>query len=186
VGRSNKAMRYILATVLVLGLAYFLVTGVWHQKPPIVKNTPMSMKLTSTAFADGQPIPDKYTCAGQGARPVFSFEGIPARAETLALIFDDPDAPSGTFVHWFLWNIPATVGRLGDAIPAGAIEGITSSGSSEYVPPCPPSGTHRYVAHLYALDTVLDIPASSSVQTLTAATSGHVLGSTTLTGTVSK
>ena len=67
------------------------------------------MKITSSAFQNNKLIPNKYTCLGENLSPPLEFSNIPKNAKTLVLIMDDPDAPSGTFTHWLVWNIPAKV-----------------------------------------------------------------------------
>lgn len=110
------------------------------------------MKITSPAFENNKNIPDKYTCKGEGTNPPLVFSGVPEETMSLVLIMDDPDAPMGTFVHWVLYNInPKTLGIGENSKPQNASSGITSRRDSNYVPPCPPSGTHRYFFKLYAL-----------------------------------
>lgn len=140
-----------------------------------------NLSLTSPGFGDGGEIPMKHTCDGAGVSPGLRVDGVPENAKTLALIMDDPDAPAGTWVHWVAWNIdPAT-----KTIPEGGkpgIEGRNSWKRTGYGGPCPPSGTHRYVFKLYALDTDLKLRADSGVPELLAAMEGRIVGRTTLTG----
>jgi Raf kinase inhibitor-like YbhB/YbcL family protein len=99
----------------------------------------------------------------------------------LALIVDDPDAPSGTFVHWLVWNIdPQTKSIAANTIPAGAKQGTTSAGKTGYVAPCPPSGSHHYIFKLYALDTMLDLTPNAGKDNLEQAMQGHTLDSAEL------
>lgn len=115
--------------------------------------------------------------------PPISISDVPADAKSLALIMDDPDAPMGTFVHWVVWNIPADTTELQEgSLPTGAIEGINSSRKNDYVGPCPPSGTHHYRFHLYALDTVLDLSTSAGRGELVHAMEGHILSEGELVG----
>ena len=72
------------------------------------------LSVKSPAFESGKPIPKKYTCDGRGINPPLTIEGIPKEAKTLVLIVDDPDAPSGTFDHWVVWNIPASTSKIGE------------------------------------------------------------------------
>jgi Raf kinase inhibitor-like YbhB/YbcL family protein len=111
---------------------------------------------------------------------------IPETAKSLALIMHDPDAPSGDYVHWTLWDIPADTGTLAaNSVPVGAVQGINSSGENKYMGPCPPSGTHRYMFELYALDTSLSLPAETQREDLLKTMEGRVLEKATLTGTFS-
>ena len=153
--------------------------------PPILNNS--NMLIASAAFERNSSIPKKYTCDGENVNPPLTFSGVPENAKSLALIMDDPDAPRGTWVHWTMWNIdPSTINITVDSVPAGAVEGTTSSGKSVYGGPCPPSGTHHYYFKLYALDTILDLNKSSEKQELESAIEGHVLGQAELVGLYSR
>lgn len=139
------------------------------------------MEITSPAFTYGSLIPSKHTCDGANASPPLSFSGAPQGTKSLALISDDPDAPGKTWVHWVVWNIPAGAPGLNEDVPArdklpdGIRQGTTDFRRIGYGGPCPPSGTHRYYFKLYALDTTLDLPASTVKQALETAMRGHVL-----------
>jgi len=146
------------------------------------------MNITSYAFENNQPIPAKYTCDGENTNPPLEFLDVPANASSLVLIMDDPDAPSGTWVHWTLWNIPATVHLIEEnSAPLRVIEGKTSSGQNKYGGPCPPSGTHRYFFKLYALDVPkLELPSHSDKAALEQAMEGHIIGQAELVGLYSR
>ena len=108
--------------------------------------------VTSPAFGDGQPIPRQYTCHGTGGSPELAWRGGPDGAQSLALVVSDPDAPRGTFIHWLLYDLPPGDGGLAPGkAPAGAREADNSGGKKGWYPPCPPSGTHRYLFTVYAL-----------------------------------
>lgn len=110
------------------------------------------MTVTSTAFADGEPIPLRFTCDGEGMPPPLSWSGVPKGTARLALIVDDPDAPRGTFVHWVVLDMPAATEGVADGpLPSGAVQARNSAGRASYFPPCPPSGSHRYRFTVYAL-----------------------------------
>lgn len=144
------------------------------------------MKITSTVFENNGNIPAKYTCDGEGINPPLSFNEVPALAQSLVLISDDPDAPSGTFVHWTVWNIdPKATGITENSVPAGATQGITSYGEEKYGSPCPPSGVHHYHFKLYALDTKLYLP-SVRADSLEKAMVGHIIDQTELIGLYSR
>lgn len=146
------------------------------------------MQLTSPAFADGGLIPRRYTCDGDDASPPLAWSGVPATTVSLALIADDPDAPRGTWVHWVLYNLPATTTSLPEALPTderlpnGALQGRNDFRRTGYGGPCPPSGTHRYFFKLYALDTVLSLEPGATKQQLLQAMEGHVLAEAQLMG----
>src|SRR5947209_3810855 len=121
-----------------------------------------AMDLTSPAFREGDKIPVKYTCDGENISPPLGWTGVPAGTQSLALMVDDPDAPSGTFVHWAIRGIPPTVDRLEEnaskaGLPSGAKEGRNGAGRVGWFGPCPPSGTHHYVFHLYAVNVDLEM-----------------------------
>lgn len=141
------------------------------------------MNLASSAFSHEAKLPVKYTCDGDGVNPELLMSNIPDGTVSLALILNDPDAPSGDFVHWLLWNIdPKTTNIKENSTPNGAAVGVNSFGDNAYGPPCPPSGSHRYTFKLYALDIGLGISSSSEKGDLTGAMEGHVLGTTELVG----
>ena len=152
----------------------------------------MTLTLTSSAFAPGKPIPDRYSCKGQNVSPALDWAGAPAQTVTFALIMDDPDAPSGTYVHWVIYNIPAAGKGLAQAIapkptlPDGTAQGRNSSNEQFYFGPCPPSGTHRYFFKLYALDTRLELASAPNAAQLQKAMQGHILAQGELMGTFSK
>jgi Raf kinase inhibitor-like YbhB/YbcL family protein len=129
----------------------------------------VSLAVKSTAFSDGGEIPRKYTCSGENISPALSWSGLPARARSVALIADDPDAPGGTWTHWLIWNIPAEAGCLPEAVPAretlenGARQGKNDFGRIGYGGPCPPPGRpHRYFFRLYALGAAADVKPGAS------------------------
>lgn len=152
----------------------------------------MTLSLSSSAFAPGQSIPAKYSCRGQNISPALAWADAPAGTKSFALIVDDPDAPMGTWVHWVLFNIPASANGLPEAIGAGAqfadgsLQGKNSSGRLGYDGPCPPSGTHRYFFKLYALDISLDLSSGAGKDQLLKAMQGHILAQGELMGTFSK
>jgi Raf kinase inhibitor-like YbhB/YbcL family protein len=151
-----------------------------------------TMEIKSQAFAHGAPIPSKYTCDGADVSPPLSWAGAPAATRSFALIADDPDAPSGTWVHWVAWNIPAGTQSLPEglpkkeALPGEGRQGITDFGRTGYGGPCPPSGTHRYYFKLYALDATLELPATTTKKDLERAMQGHIRGQAELMGTYSR
>lgn len=144
------------------------------------------MILKSSAFKPNAEIPSKFTCDGDDVSPLLEIREIPAETKSLALIMDDPDATRGTpWDHWILWNIdPKTQYISEDALPFGAVLGKNSFGKIRYGGPCPPKGSnaHHYVFTLYALNTMLRIPAGSEKETLKKAIEGHVIEKVTLTG----
>ena len=144
------------------------------------------MELSSPAFDNDQPIPDEFTAKGTGTSPPLIIKGAPPATQSLAIIMHDPDAPGRDFTHWTIWNISGTASILpGNHVPSGAIQGITDYGRNGYGPPAPPSGTHRYVFELYALNSQLTLEEGADLAALHKAMEGRILANTQLTGTVS-
>jgi Raf kinase inhibitor-like YbhB/YbcL family protein len=141
------------------------------------------MKISSLAFENHGHIPGKYTCDGANVNPPFKIENLPAGARSLALIFDDIDAPRGTYVHWILWNLdPGTKEIKENSVPQGSVQGLNDFKKNRYGGPCPPRRAHRYVFKLYALDNRLNLDANSAKSDLEKAMRDHVLGEARLTG----
>jgi Raf kinase inhibitor-like YbhB/YbcL family protein len=117
-----------------------------------------SFRISSPAFSNGKPMPARFAKKGGNLSPELHIAGVPSNAVSLVLIVDDPDAPSGLWTHWLLANIPPDTKVIAEGkVPAGAIQGKNSFGNARYDGPLPPSGTHRYFFHLYALDRKLDV-----------------------------
>lgn len=134
------------------------------------------MKITSPAFANAAKIPSKFACDGADIIPPLVISGVPAAAKSLAIIMDDPDSPSGNWLHWSVWNIAPSVTEIKEGeVPIGALEGKTSFDSVGYGGPCPGRGGHRYFFRLYALDAMLNLPAGADRKELEAAMDGYVL-----------
>jgi Raf kinase inhibitor-like YbhB/YbcL family protein len=148
----------------------------------------MAITVTSTAFTDGGMIPRDHTCDGKDISPPLAWTGIPEGTKSLAIICDDPDAPMGTWVHWVLFNIPATVNELPQSmkhakvLENGAKHGINDFRKFGYGGPCPPGGTHRYYFKLYALDIELMQEPGLTKAGLIEAMKDHVLAEGQLMG----
>jgi Raf kinase inhibitor-like YbhB/YbcL family protein len=139
--------------------------------------------VTSPAFGDGQPIPQRYTCDGDEVSPPLAWSGIPGDAAALALVVDDPDAPGGTYVHWTVVGIdPSRHGVDEGSVPAGGVEVANSSGDASYAGPCPPSGTHHYRFTVYALDRDVHVTPDESLDAVFSAIDRASVGQGTLTG----
>ena len=130
--------------------------------------------VSSAAFKENHFIPRQYTCEGININPSLNFLHIPKEAQSLAIIAEDPDAPSGTWVHWLMWNIPVIHHLKENSSPG--IQGMNDFSKHIYCGPCPPKGTHRYFFKIYALDCILDLPVSSNKIHLEKAMSGHIIG----------
>ena len=150
----------------------------------------MAFSVTSPAFASGATIPKPYTCQGTDISPELVWSGHPTQAASFALIVDDPDAPVGTWVHWVIWNIPASAQQLPenvakhDRLDSGAVQGSNDFRKTGYNGPCPPPGnTHRYFFRLYALDGTLNLAPGATRKELDAAMKGHILAQAEYMGT---
>ncbi len=147
------------------------------------KNQIAIMEITSTAFKDGEEIPDKHTFDGENLSPPLRFGGVPADAQSLALIVEDIDSPIGPFTHWVVWNMPPQTEEIGEsALPREAETGINGFGEVRYGGPCPPSGRHRYRFRLIALDTRLEATAPDRKDQIESEMEGNVLAEAILTG----
>ncbi|NJR64633.1 MAG: YbhB/YbcL family Raf kinase inhibitor-like protein [Leptolyngbyaceae cyanobacterium CRU_2_3] len=160
------------------------------QPPTPTSNVPAPKRLilTSPAFATDGVIPTKFTCDGENISPPLKWEPPPPGTQGLSLIVEDPDAPNKTFTHWVVYDLPANVRQLPEKLipqpflQGGGMQGKSSFGQYGYGGPCPPSGTHRYVFKLYALDQVMDLPAGTNRSDLIKAMQGHILAEGILTG----
>jgi Raf kinase inhibitor-like YbhB/YbcL family protein len=142
-----------------------------------------NISVSSSAFGSGGDIPQQFTCKGTNVNPPLEFHGIPAGAKSLALVVDDPDAPSGLFTHWLVWNIAPTTAQIAEkTAPAGAVQGTNDFGRPGYGGPCPPSGTHRYFFRVVALDRMLDLKRGAKRAEFDKAIEGHVLARGELMG----
>ena len=140
------------------------------------------MKITSSAFQEGGNIPSKFTCDGSDTSPPLQITGVPSEAKSLVLIADDPDAPSGLFTHWLVWNIPPQTNSTPEGSAPKGVQGANDFGKSGYKGPCPPPGTHRYSFKIFALDRELDLRAGAKRSQLDAAMKGHVIAQGELVG----
>ncbi len=165
-------------------LTSVLVVGCTKQEPVISdQGGDMTIQITSSAFKEGDTIPRLYTCDDKNVSPPLSWTGIPTATVSLALIMDDPDAPSGTWVHWVLYNLLPDVSSLDQAKSGGGVEGKNDFGRQGYGGPCPPRGsTHRYYIKLYALDKILDLSVGASKAQVENAMRGHILAQGQLMG----
>jgi len=169
-------MKHLLILTVLLLFACQRAENVEPSKAAPISNGGLNaMKISSSAFADGQSIPAKFTCDGSDTSPPLAFSDVPKNTKALALVMDDPDAPGGTFDHWVVWNIPATTTSVAEGRSPQGVAGRTGFGKNAYGGPCPPGGEHRYYFKLYALDTTLDLKAGSSKADLERATKGHII-----------
>jgi Raf kinase inhibitor-like YbhB/YbcL family protein len=195
---KSRVGRFCGCVLIVFLLASWMVAGcvgvVQQVEQPASVSPAVSavggstMKLTSSAFAEGAMIPVKYTCNGQDISPPLAWADVPAGTRALALICDDPDAPAGTWVHWVAFNLLPDMAGLPEGVPAektpkvGGVQGTNSWRRIGYGGPCPPSGTHRYFFKLYALDNMLSLSSNATAKDVQAAMKGHVLAEAQLMG----
>jgi Raf kinase inhibitor-like YbhB/YbcL family protein len=143
---------------------------------------PAGLVVSSPAFANAGVIPKRYTCTGEDTSPPLNWRGVPSDAKTLALVVDDPDAPSGTFTHWIVYNLPHdSRGLPENALKPGPAavdypQALNDFGHLGYNGPCPPRGTrHHYHFKLYALAAALHLPRDATVKQLDKAMRGQIL-----------
>lgn len=131
-----------------------------HQQLHAIETKTLS--ISSPAFTNNSYIPSKFTCEGKNVNPPLQIQGIPANAKSLAIIVEDPDAPHKIFKHWLVWNIPVTNDIKENSAPG--IVGMNDFRLNTYKGPCPPSGlrVHRYIFKVFALDKMLNIPATTN------------------------
>ena len=146
------------------------------------------IEVWSSAFGEGDRIPSDFTCDGTDRSPPLEWSGVPANAQSLALIANDPDAPAGDWVHWLVYDLPSSLTRLSAGIPkggrllGGGLQGRTDFGVLGYGGPCPPRGTHRYFFRVYALDAMLHLKSGVTKKELLTALQGHILAEGVLMG----
>lgn len=171
-------MRWVTAAVVLL-----LVAGCVGQAPEGAPTT-TELTVTSPAFPANGAIPARYTCQGEDVNPPLEIGGIPEGTVSLVLIVEDPDAPSGTWVHWVVFDIEPQTKIEENTVPG--TEGINDFKKHAYGGPCPPSGTHRYSFIVYALDCTLNLGSSAGKAEVEKAMEGHILAKGVLVGLFSK
>ncbi|MBU0761924.1 MAG: YbhB/YbcL family Raf kinase inhibitor-like protein [Candidatus Altiarchaeota archaeon] len=138
------------------------------------------MKLTSI-FEEGDVIPSRYTCDGKDMSPPLSISDVPDDTQSLVLIVDDPDVPSGAWVHWVVVDISPGVREIAENTSPG-VDLTNSFKRTKYGGPCPPSGVHRYFFKLYALDKKLTLSSTSTKTDVEVAMQGHIMAQAGLMG----
>jgi Raf kinase inhibitor-like YbhB/YbcL family protein len=149
-----------------------------------------TLNLASPAFKEGERIPDEFTCSGENISPPLTWSGVPDQASSLVLILEDPDAPSGTWAHWILFNLDSSLRELPEGIRGQGRTGLVGLNDFHelgYGGPCPPRGKpHRYFFHLYALDTRLDLGEGATRRQVKQAMQEHILAEGQLMGIFSR
>ena len=142
--------------------------------------TLLKLLIKSPAFATGETIPNRFTCDGENINPELELDNLPPETRSLAVIVDDPDAPTGNWTHWLVWDI-APGNSIEENSEAGTM-GINDFRTTIYQGPCPPIGTHRYYFRVYALDKMLGLPVGSTREEMLKAMEYHIIGSGELMG----
>lgn len=173
----------------VLLCAFLLACSASDQKAAAPPAAAEKFTLSSAAFDAGGMIPRQFSCEGSDISPALKWTDPPAGTQSLALIVDDPDAPAGTWVHWVLYDLPASARELPEAmatdaeLPSGARHGRNDFRRLGYGGPCPPPGpAHHYHFKLYALDQKLDLKAGATKAQVEHAMEGHILAKAELIG----
>lgn len=169
-----------------------LQTTVPKETKPMETTTLTTFRITSTSIQDGMPIPVRYTADGKNLSPQLAWQDVPEDAAELALIVEDPDAPSKDFVHWVVYSIPSSMNGLAEGLPTGHhpdaqvpfVQGRNDFGKVGYNGPAPPPGkVHHYHFRLMALDQKVSLPANADKRDLRQAIRGHIIAETELLGT---
>jgi Raf kinase inhibitor-like YbhB/YbcL family protein len=173
--------------VALLGGVYFgllsTAKNVFAQSQPSPAASKSMIKVTSPSFQNEGSISVQYTCDGSNTIPPLNIADVPSNAKSLAIVVDDPDAPSGNFNHWIAWNIDPSTNTIPEGMePKGAISGKNSAGKVGYVGPCPPAGTHRYFFKVFALDDKISLDENANETDLNQAMNGHIIGQGELMG----
>lgn len=151
---------------------------------PALAAPPPKLDVTSPAFRANEDIPPEYTCDGSNTPPPIAWSQVPRETKSVALLVDDPDAPSGAFTHWLVTGISPQTTSIDKRLPAGAVATGTGPGDAHYTGPCPPSGRHHYRFRVYALDKTIPKPAGRAE--FVKAIQGHVLAQGELVGMYEK
>ena len=188
--KTRKAyFLYVIIFILVIIFGMFVL-----PKKGLSPVKTSSMNISSIEFKNNEAIPSKFTCQGKNINPELEISGVPAEAKSLTLIMDDPDIPDfvkksmgiEVFDHWVAFNIPPQTAKINEGTEPGGTAGANSSGKNGYTGPCPPDREHRYFFKLYALDSMLDLPAGSNKQAVEKAMAGHIISQAELIGTYVK
>jgi Raf kinase inhibitor-like YbhB/YbcL family protein len=180
--RGNKLFTIIFYSIIII-----LTCVACQQSSPSVENKGVEevlLKVSSSAFSEGEEIPGKYTCDGEDLSVPLSWSGVPGGTQSLVLIVDDPDAPGGEFDHWILYDLPADIVILDEGVKDIGTPGENGFRKLGYNGPCPPGGpAHRYYFKIYALDTTLNLQPGASKDEVEEAMQGHLLADGQLMGT---
>ena len=180
-------MRIYLVIALSVFLLVIFISGCISQNNNPNMGNLSNFQIKSSSFQQGGEIPQKYTAKGENISPPLLWTSIPAGTQSFSIICEDIDANS--FTHWVVFNIPGNVNQLSEGITNqgtlenGAKQGINDFGKIGYSGPAPPSGTHRYVFKIYALDIELNLGVGATKNEVNSAIQGHILGTSQIEGT---
>ena len=188
--RQRRSATFVVLLVLVMGIVGWILLRKYRASREVIAAVNASaLTLTSSSFDDNGTIPAKYTCDGGDLSPQLSVSAPPPGTKSLLLIVDDPDAPVGSFVHWVMFNLPASTQEIPEGVSAQpgelqrAVQGINDFDKIGYGGPCPPKGKpHHYYFRVYALDTTLPLPEGATRRQVAQAAKGHVLAAGKLIG----
>ena len=199
--RKNISIVLLIVVLIVVGLRWAGGKSLIALKLPLASvfsrpavlgeaeyRTVSALKLSSSAFTDGQTLPEKYTCKGAGVNPPLTISGVSDKTKSLVLILEDPDAPGGMLTHWLMWNISSSAKEIReDGGFYGAMAGRNSFGTAGFGAPCPPPGkAYRYIFRLLALDKRLVLSNTADLPILNQNMENHILADTMLTATFSR
>ena len=143
------------------------------------------IELRSSTFDDHAFIPDRHGYHGSNVSPALEWVGVPAEAVELLLMCEDPDAPTGTFLHWLVTGIdPKAPGVQEDSTPIGGREWLNDFGEVGWGGPAPPPGdeAHRYHFRIFALTASIDLPDEPSADDVHGAADSITIARGTLVG----
>jgi Raf kinase inhibitor-like YbhB/YbcL family protein len=185
--RRRLMKGFSLASAIGATLLALAACGGGSEGPDVlatVEGKTATIHVTSPAFENGGRIPATFTCDGADEAPALVWESVPAGAQSLALIMEDPDAPGGTWTHWVMYSVNPESSGFPEGATDRVLQGENDFDRTGYGGPCPPSGgDHRYFFRLYALDSELDLGPGATKSELLAAMDGHVVGVGQLMGT---
>jgi Raf kinase inhibitor-like YbhB/YbcL family protein len=150
----------------------------------------VAIKIESSVFEEGKPIPRKYTCDGVNVSPPLQWSSLSEDIESIAIICEDPDG--GLWIHWVIFNLPPDTVSLPERVMEreilenGAVQGINDFGNVGYRGPCPPGGIHRYYFRIYALDVKIELPALTTKKELLKSMEGHIIDQGQIMGVYSR
>lgn len=178
IARRRRGLAGRVATVAAAVGAALPLAGCGLLSSGLTVTSPVEMTVTSAEFEHGDILPVRFTCAnGQLLTPPLEWAGAPPHTKSIAIVFDDADAPITPYVYWIVFDIkPATSDILEGQLPPGARQAQNSAGRAGYDPPCPGPQGHWYRFTVYALDTVLNLPENASLESTWMAIAAATIG----------